>query len=68
MPGMDEVIFGPPVASVDVHDDGKGLATCGQIDRFWQAEFAELIRIGAVGEARVGWRRRQAEDIFGHAS
>ena len=57
MSGMLQVVFRAPVAAVNVHHHRKRARSFGN------AQLAELIGIGAVGQAGVGGWRREREDV-----
>ena len=50
---VQEIVFGTPEASVDVHHDRKWTFGLGQ------TEVSKLIGVGAVGEMGIGWGRRE---------
>src|SRR5262249_5759718 len=60
VPGVRKIILGAPEASMNVHRNRKWSFALGQ------SQIAELIRIGAVGQANIGGRWREREDVFGH--
>jgi hypothetical protein len=59
MTGMFEIVSCAPITAVNVQQ--KGVRTL----RTWQTYFEKLIRVGAIHYARIGWRLRLAEDVFG---
>src|SRR5580692_6607474 len=63
MSGVGEIVFGAPVASVDVEQNWVGRLHARQ------AHFDELVEIGSVGDALVWRRLGMSEDVFGgHSS
>jgi|SRR6516165_11942799 len=58
MPSVPKIVAGTPEAAMNVYYHWK------RPTRSWQANFAELIPIGSVCNASVGWRRRQLENVF----
>ena len=58
-PAVQEIVFGAPEASVDVHHHRKWTFGLGQ------TEVSKLIGVGAVGEMGIGWGRRKSENVVG---
>ena len=59
MSGVGEIVPGAPEASMDVHHHREWAFSFGQ------AKLGKLIGVGAVGEASVGGRWREGEDVVG---
>jgi len=57
---VQQVIFGAPEAAMNIHYDPRRFPVFGE------TQIAELIEIGAVGEAMVGRWRHEAQDVFRH--
>src|ERR1039457_2874200 len=59
-----EIVFGAPISPVDVDD--KGITWLAFFFGGRQTQIEKLVCVGTVGEARVGRRRLQSEDIVRH--
>src|SRR5437016_13506750 len=60
MPGMSQVVFRAPEASVNIHHYREWALILGK------AKFPELVGIGAISKVRVSGWRRELQNVFGH--
>src|SRR5258708_3973810 len=58
MPGVIQIVRVSPVSTVNENDCGMRAGTLGQ------PQIAELQRVGSIGNARVGFGRRQGQDVL----
>src|SRR5258707_957568 len=58
MPGVIQIVRVSPVSTVDENDRGMRARMRGK------AQIAELQRVGAIGNARVGFWRWQGQDVL----
>src|SRR5260221_10312363 len=62
MSGVIQIVRISPVSTVNENDRGMRAGMRGK------PQIAELQRVGAVGNPRVGFGRRQGQDVLAHGS
>src|ERR1700722_1777656 len=66
VPGVFKFVLRPPESAMDVNHQRRWSVVFLSGRR--KSEIDELIRIGAVSEARISGRRRESEEVVRHAN